>query len=331
MKQSSKFYISFSLLLSSLMILASCGNSASESTDTLEPVSNTGYEANALGYYGEGVQFGNDPIVGYWDVYPPSGNVSDFENNGDVYIVDDFGTTAPYTYGVSENGLNLYLSAYGEVSVNIVSKNGPCYDVERGENAFTYCRYPKNENGFYGPLLYLGRNPLVGTWRIERLQEEDSELPEMIYFGEDGNATIADSTFNYAQKFPYGASNTTCSFITLFVDNEKVLSNVGQLEEWDYVLLDFNGKRYKFYKISANDITHENVLSSSGASESSTGSSSNSSVTFSSNADSSSSINDDTCYIMNVCTMEECLNLGRYWVDGQCSYEPASISSSRTD
>ena len=239
-------------LVSALIVMSGCESSSSktggssDSNNTLATISNAGYAMNAYGYYGAGVQFGNDHIVGFWDTYPPSGYADDFKDNGDVYIGNDFGVLTPEIYGVSEDGLNLYISLYGDNAITMTSGSGSCYDVVRGEASYVYCKYPQNAYGFYGPLVYFGNSTtLVGTWNIEILEGE-SELPDAIIFGEDGNATLVDQDIVEPQLFPYGAGNTIGSQIFLAIYGEKDISLLGDLDGCNMV--NFNSKVYRFCK-----------------------------------------------------------------------------------
>ena len=98
-----------------------------------ETLPNTGLQQNNLGYYGEGVTFGGYEIIGDW--YLPSEisrSLATLNIDGNATRFEDSNL---FTYGVSENGLNLYIICtspwYRETySINSEGDNG-CFTASK--------------------------------------------------------------------------------------------------------------------------------------------------------------------------------------------------------
>ena len=81
-----------------------------------ESLPNTGLQQNNLGYYGEGVTFGANLIVGEWRLK----RLSIFDYNGTV----DIGRIDKSTYGVSEDGLKLSILNHDTFESYIIVTKG---------------------------------------------------------------------------------------------------------------------------------------------------------------------------------------------------------------
>ena len=117
----------FAATISSVIVLTGCGSSSSKTHGMV----NTGNSINELGYYGTGVVFGNEHIVGVWrfpDVNSET-NEREFEfyGNGTMYDPYDFADINMNfkNYGVSEDGKTLIVDNTQYIIIGMTN----CYDV----------------------------------------------------------------------------------------------------------------------------------------------------------------------------------------------------------
>lgn len=105
------------------MVFNGCGSDDTNTTTTeeeviVETVSNIGANVNGLGYYGDGVIFGNTPILqGVWNVIEIDDNNQRVSNDlvtpqwyvdDRMYMLLSSGATNMGYYGVNEDGTVLY-------------------------------------------------------------------------------------------------------------------------------------------------------------------------------------------------------------------------------
>lgn len=112
--------------------------------------SNTGFAMNEAGFYGDGVKFGNDTIVGKWYLFfygPPlyleTPYWTIFDADGTYswnYFTDMVMPTPPY--GITEDGMGITLMNYGgqgDIFYEIVGKILGCYELHgNGFDQYAY-------------------------------------------------------------------------------------------------------------------------------------------------------------------------------------------------
>ncbi len=115
---------------------------------TLSQVNNSGNPANDLGFFGEGVLYGNDSIVGHWWYAPVLGGDGaglDFSASGDgnKYLPGVSDTGNPFEYGISEEGRTLNIHYTSDTNVNNYEITGlleGCYQMEHDGTQYKLCK-----------------------------------------------------------------------------------------------------------------------------------------------------------------------------------------------
>lgn len=257
------------------LLLLGCGGGGGGTTAV-----NEGKAVNALGFYGEGVKFGSQLILGTWQV---NKEYRTFKNDGTVTI-DYFGsgrvTGVPYGLNAKGTELTIDFSAYYQdiEKITITTEKGDCLDAilfkdfidnreAPDENSSTlYCkRNPSatlepisnagkatNAYGYYGEGVKFGNDLVVGNWGSVILDNTGSEDGDIrISFDINGSCIYVESNpygTNYATTVDYGISEDGKMVYSLY-DNFEIIG----LFEGCYLMKNQYNQEHKLCKMENND------------------------------------------------------------------------------
>lgn len=125
---------------------SSISSSQSSSTGNSSSVDNTGNALNSLGYYGEGVYLGSEPILGKWEMGikdggSPSGYFN-FYYDGTGLLDSTNLSGYGYTYGINQNGTVFFIHPDG--SYQDGEPNVGTYECLRFEDKCCYLNTDTN-------------------------------------------------------------------------------------------------------------------------------------------------------------------------------------------